>query len=239
VAKAELPPLTNGYPTFTLPHTFQMSPAGQDIGYIDVDNFGSPDFYVEFFASGSSSYCIIRDINNSYSGSQILTEFYSSAPNSPGSVVTGKAPLSIPGIPLTSILEKNELIGPISYGSSGSLAGFGGPDWYYNAFIFQNPIALFDAPLMANYSNGLLDGYLGTYYSGSGGWYYGWLNVEIAPDGQWVKINSAGHAATPGTPVPAGLNDPFAVPIPLIASILGFGLIGGGVFLRKRKMKVA
>jgi len=236
VVKAELPPLTNGYPTFTLPHTFQMSPANQNIGYINVDGFGGADYYIEFGSSGSYSYCRIRDYNASFSGNQVLTEFLSSPPPPPAPALAN-VPLSIPGQPFTAILQRNELIGPTSYDSPGSLEGFGGPDWYASSYIFQDPIGTPTAPLMANYSTGVYSGYLGIYYLGDGGWYYGWLNVEIDPNGQWVNINSAGHAAAPGTPVPAGLNDPFAVPIPLIASILGFGLIGGGIYLKRRKKK--
>jgi hypothetical protein len=243
-AKAELPPLTNGYPTFPLPHKFQMSPANQNIGYIDVDGFGGADFFVEFYSSGtgSSGYCLIRDCNSSYTGNLVLTEFYSPLPISPASVdpLSDKIPLSTAGEPFASLVEKGYIIGPLltspaTVGLSGIPSGM--KMWYYSPYIFQNPINPPNANLSGNYTNGIHSGYIGIQYSGNGGKYFGWLNVVIDDNEQWVLINSTGSASAPSSPVPAGLNDPFSVPIPIIASIFGFGLIGCGIFLKRRKKK--
>jgi hypothetical protein len=243
VVKAELPPLTNGYSTFPLPHKFQMTPAGQNVGYIDVDGNNTPDYLIQFYSSGigESGECQIVNYNSSYTGNQVLTEFYISQFKSPSTPSVEKIPLSTPGEPFTALLPAGEIIGPllISPGTGGltEILPEDNRMWYYAPYIFRVPFNPEDAPLASNFTDGNHTGYVGIHYQGDDGWYYGWLNVIIDDNEQWVLINSAGHASASDTPVPAGLNDPFAVPIPIIASILGFGLIGGGVYLKRRKKK--
>lgn len=222
VANAGLPPLTIS-PAITLPYTFN---APDYYGYLDVDGNGTLDYLVQFYPSGTGfstthTYCHIMGI----SGNQVLSEYVSGAV-APGTPLTqGKIPLSTAGTSFTTMLGKGDLI------SSSSTV------WTSNPLIFEHFSVGPDAPLGKNSSDGVNSGYMGIYYARGGNWYYGWINVVVDPAGQWVTLNSTGSASAPSTPVPAGLNDPFAVPIPIIASILGFGLIGGGVWLKRRKKK--
>ena len=106
---------------------------------------------------------------------------------------------------------------------------------HYVGTVSDNRNPEYDSPLTSSSKDGLSSGYVGVYFSGASGFMFGWLNVQIHNGGSSATINSTGLGTGPGIPVVAGLGDPFAVPFPLIASILGFGLIGGGVWLRKRK----
>jgi len=222
IAKAELPPLSDSPAIVSLPHTFSIS---DRYGSIDINRDGIKDFYVDFDSYGSSGggskYCNIR---GSIYGNSLLAE-YILPPGAPQSDVL--PPLSVSSIAYATLLERGTLVGttaPI------------GSYWQSNAFVFDQMGAP-KTPLHANFTDGLYSGYVGTYFGAGSNNHYGWLNVSIDPNENFVTINSAGYNPAPATPIPAGLNDPFAVPIPLIASILGFGLIGGGAYLRKRKKK--
>jgi hypothetical protein len=201
-----------------------------------MDGNSSEDFAVFFMytTSGGGTYHSYCEISGISSGNVILTEFESyDAPNPVTSL--NKPPLSLPGMPFTKILEKGDIIGPLDAPKGGLT--FIHDDWYETPYIFHYS-TIPTSPLGSNFTDDVFTGYLGVYYLGDGGnYYYGWLNVEIDPNGLWVKINSSGHASAADDSVPAGLNDPYPVPIPIIASILGFGLIGGGIYLKRRKRK--
>jgi hypothetical protein len=238
-AKAVLPPLGPPPPNpVTLPYVFNST---NYFGTINMDGNSSEDFFVYFMYTSTGggqyhSYCQISGIS---SGNEILTEFEGIF-GSPTSSSQTKPPLSdIPGTPFTKILSNGEIIGPLLESTSGlTFDPSGTPYWFPSPYIFEYTSGSLHEPLGSNFTDDVFAGYLGVHYLGDGGnWYYGWLNVEIDPLGMWVKINSSGHASAEDTPVPAGLNDPFAVPIPIIASILGFGLIGGGIYLKRRKEK--
>jgi hypothetical protein len=219
VAKAGLPPLKI-LPSVTLPYTFN---APDYNGYIDVDGNGTLDYLVQFYPSGTGfstthTYCHIMGI----SGNQVLSE-YITPPAAPAALS------ALSGTPLSTfatMLGKGDLI------SSSSTV------WTNNPLIFEHFSVVPDSPLGSNSTNGIYSGYMGIYYQGVGGGHYGWINVVIDPAGQWVTLNSTGSETTPGASIPAGLNDPFAVPIPIIASLLGFGLIGGGIWLKRRKKRL-
>lgn len=218
----------NGYPIVTLPYTFN---ATNSVGDIDVNNDGTADFYVNFYG-GSNNRCRIQGIDNSpsspgalsyvSSGNKVLTEFIG-APASPN----GGLQTSLPGTYYTSML---------SSGFSISSSVSGGLTWSSDALFFGNPI--FSPSLSGTYYSGANSGYVGVQFLIDGDQHYGWLNVVIDPNGQFVTINSAGYQASAGSPAIAGLNDPFAVPVPIIASLLGLAAIGGGIFFKRRKKNV-
>jgi len=64
--------------------------------------------------------------------------------------------------------------------------------------------------------------------------YYGWIEVLIDDEDQSVTVLSKGMAADPGQDIMAG--DAPVIPIPILASILGFGIIGLAA-MRKRIKK--
>jgi hypothetical protein len=227
VAKAVIPPVS-------LPHVFNAS---DSYGTINMDGNSSQDFSVFFMytTSGGGSYHSYCQITGISSGNEILSEFEPFPTAPPTAPSLDKTPLSSLGIAFTKILSKGDIIGPLEAPKGGlTVAPL---SWYESPYIFQyyNVPA---SPLGSNFTDNVFVGYLGIHYLGDGGnWYYGWLNVEIDPNGLWVKINSSGSASAADEPVPAGLNDPWPVPIPIIASILGFGLIGGGIYMKRRKKK--
>lgn len=217
------------YPTVTLPHTFNASSPG---GYIDVNNDGTPDFQVRITPG---EFAIMRGASPILSPSSpglmdvvlrnmLIVEDYGD-PRTPAS----EQPLetTTPEGTFVSILNRGELIGP-------SLSG---PQFWFpsTAVIFGEPLTASSPALSSSWATGVNSGYIGIQFYIGSQLYYGWLNLEIDPNMMWFKINSAGYPSTPSTPVPAGLNDPYAVPVPIIASLLGLGLIGGGVVVRKRR----
>jgi hypothetical protein len=141
---------------------------------------------------------------------------------------------AVSGEPFCRIMNKGELVGSETlYGDD--------VDWYEGAVsIYEsefNPEPA-DNSLQANSNeDGAMSGYIGLYFDISGQMHYGWINVEIGPGGEWVVLKSSGYEPVADTPIPAGLNDPYAVPVPFLASILGFSLIGAGAFWRSRKRK--
>lgn len=136
--------------------------------------------------------------------------------------------------PFCRIMRKGELVGPETfYGVD--VDWFDGSVNIYDSGYNPEPA---DNALHANsYEDGAMSGYIGLYFDISGQMHYGWINVEIGPGGEWVILKSSGYEPIADAPTPAGLNDPYAVPVPFIASILGFSLIGAGAFWRSRKRK--
>ncbi len=226
-AYAELPALTNGYPSVDLPQTFSLSNQG---GYIDLDGDGIDDYLVTFETLGGGNLCLIGAFGTQSSGSgnnSILTEF--EAINPPVST-PAKLGIVTPGATFCKILQKGEMVGPEEL--------YDEAVWFqYKSAIMYTGGPVGNAPALGsnNYADDVYSGYLGTYFSGETGWLYGWINVEIDPAHNWVTLHSSGIGTAPETAVPAGLGDPYSVPVPLIASIFGFGLIGSGVYLKRRK----
>lgn len=73
-------------------------------------------------------------------------------------------------------------------------------------------------------------------FEAADGLHYGWIPVTIDDDGEpSVTLGAPGFASTPDQTILAGTGT--AVPIPLIASLLGFGAIAGGIFLKRKKIK--
>lgn len=213
---AELPALKGSAPIVTLPHTFNIT---SSYGRIDINKDGTGDFEIEFDAFGSSGpySCNIDALNSN----RVIVEYGGIIPSAPGET---KAPLSA-GPRYVSLLERGELIGATLPEEM---------SWRWGGLIMGEPN--YKSPsLGATTQDGVYSGYIGTYFSAGTDHYYGWLNVEVDSNETWVTIHSAGYGTAPEAPVPAGLGDPFAVPVPLIASVLGLGLIGGGIFLKRRK----
>ncbi|HPR33911.1 MAG TPA: hypothetical protein PLK12_17545 [Prolixibacteraceae bacterium] len=231
-------------PAVTLPHRLSGM---EDIAPIDIDGDGVIDYYVIYLSNGTISMSFIEGSNPPISPeplpplglslpdpNRIIVE-YVSVPTPPGvsslSIPSplSSAPLESPsGPPFTRFMPYGEMIGSTAPGGS---------EWYEGAYIHVSE-GLIRTPLGANsYEDGVLSGYVGVYFDGLLGWTYGWINIEIAPDGSWVLIKSAGSSTTPGTPIPAGLGDPTVVPISILASLLGLGAIGGGVYFRRRNRK--
>ena len=213
-AKASLPALNDAPSTVALPYTFNLT---KSQGYIDINGDNTADFLVSFSSYSGDNFCTIEGAYYESSGRNlILTEGLKK--KSPGSL---QGPL--PGY--MSLLNSGELIGEDSW------------LWRAEATI-MGEMPDFDSPLQASFGTGAYSGYAGVvFYVGSQP-HYGWLNVQIDPSQQFVTINSAGYQASAGLPAVAGLNDPFAVPVPIIASLLGLAAIGGGIFLKRRKKKV-
>ncbi len=218
-----------GYPIVNLPYTFDATNTG---GCIDVDRNGFADFEVRF-ANGSPKRCRITGIEDAspspsgslsvtYSSNKILSEFLGEA-ESAGALGT---PLSPSGF-YTSMLSRG-------YSINGTTTG--GLRWESRSNFFGIPDT--SPGLSGTYYTGTQSGYVGVQFVSGGQLHYGWLNVVIDPSGQFVTINSAGYQASAGSTAIAGLNDPFAVPVPIIASLLGLAAIGGGVFFRRRKKSV-
>lgn len=215
----------------TLPHVFNHS---QPYGYIDMNNDGIPDFLARY-ASPDLAYILGGFIPPTAPSGPGLT-----TPASNMIVVETSGILPEPqqalqslqnGTPVgifSTFYQKGELIGP-------SLAD--PREWSTIAMFFGDIEPLGTPALNDTWVNGLTKGYVAVQFFIGAQLYYGWLNVEIDPNLMYFKINSSGYASAPSTPIPAGLNDPFAVPVPLIASILGMGLIGGGIVLRRRRKK--
>jgi hypothetical protein len=197
-----------------LPQT--MSIANQYV-YIDVNGDGIGDFIVQFVSNLNGSFCEIQ------------------APEAPGS---SSPALGVPSYEINKILYED--VTAIGYFTAilnqGDPVGSAGL-WYDNANIFRKSLSSSPPPpLASNYTNGAHHGFIGIHYSipSGGGMYYGWLPVQIASDGQSVIIGQGGSGTAPEQSVQAGIGGS-AVPFPLIASILGFGFVGGGIFLKRRK----
>jgi len=216
------------YPMVTLPQKFDASMPG---GYIDLNRDGTPDYQVRIepgelamirgtrplVGPAGSGLMDIPDRN------MLIVEFVGDpVPPTPQQPLEATDPEGT----FVSILSRGELIGP-------SLSE--PMDWYSGTAIIFGENEPTSPALNSSWANGVNKGYIGVQFYIGSQLYYGWLNLEIDPNLMWFKINSAGYASTPLTPVPAGLNDPYAVPVPIIASLLGLGLIGGGVVVRKRR----
>ncbi len=214
VAKASLPALNDSYPKASLPYTFNIT---KNLGAIDINGDNTTDFFVEFSSNSGDNLCTIEGAYYESSGRNlILTE--GSKKKSPGSLQG-----ALPGY--MSLLTSGESIGEDSW------------LWRAEATI-MGEMPDFDSPLQASFGTGAHSGYAGVQFYIGGQIHYGWLNVQIDPSEQFVTINSAGYQVSAGLPAVAGLNDPFAVPVPIIASLLGIAAIGGGIFLKRRKKKV-
>jgi LPXTG-motif cell wall-anchored protein len=216
VAKADdLPMLTPA----NFPFQFSVN-ADHNDRLIDIDENGTCDYRISFnhnpigtFCAISSSFCDSRNT--------VLSEIGSlTAP------VASNPPLSNSTIYYTTLLNSGDLI------SAGS-----GLWWGNGSHIFYKLDS--HAPLGSNFTTPKYSGYIGLHYYTSPSdlvGNYGWLSVDIDPALQYVTIGSAGHSESPGSGILAGTGSS-AVPIPLIASILGFGLVGGGIFFKRRKKK--
>lgn len=217
-------------PDFTLPHTF----SGDNVSsYIDVNNDGVRDFMVyfdsEFYTSGSGFWdgqCII---GNAIPSSGLATPGISSdnevlaedllPPESPTPALSSWGPS------FTSILDYGDQIGVFP---------LPGMNWSSDAYIFY--MGGYSAPLGGNYTDGKKTGYLGVKFVAADGLHYGWIPVTIDDDGEpSVTLGEPGIASIPDQAILAGSGT--AVPIPLIASLLGFGAIAGGIFLKRKKKK--
>ncbi len=208
--KAQLPEIVG------LPHTFNSSSTS---GLIDLDNNRTPDFWVDFYDNGSGNYaCIIMGgppIDSPSPGlttpgrNRIITEFEDSELSSENF--------------FSKILSTGDPI------SSASVI------WSEESYFFRNNPLTSPAPLSGTFYDGDYDGYIGVYFLGDDNeFHYGWISVTMDASGSFVTLGSSAYNPSPGQPFTAGASAT-PVPVPLIASILGFGLIGGGILLKRRK----
>ncbi len=221
--RAELPALTIDYSMVSLPEEFNGANSG---GYIDLDNNGTPDFLITF-----------SDYDSGYSSSRILGMGSLLSPSlgkkiSEGNKIVSERPLDTP--PTSSGLQDIPLYFT-SVLSAGELISEDADEWFFSSYFFRNTPPTSPAPLGGTFYDGDYEGYLGVYFLGDDNeFHYGWLSVELGPNGEYVKINGSAYNPSPGQPIIAGASAT-PVPVPLIASILGFGLIGGGILLKRRK----
>jgi hypothetical protein len=107
--------------------------------------------------------------------------------------------------------------------------------WYYFATI-ANFCGGMMAPLSSNHMEGETSGYLGLEFMGTSGTYYGWISVDIDDFNQTVTLgNTLGVGESPGSSVLTGSGS--VVPVPLIATAIGFMAIGTGLLFRRKRKK--
>lgn len=209
--------------------------------YLNIDGDETIDYEVRYENSEGSIFCGIYDFDfgPSMPGELsdpvgmdfnfILSDLFDFRP-----IIENSNPgeLAARGYPFCRILKKGELVGDLLlYGAD--------IEWIPFSLLYTNDFFLrVDNPLQANsFEDGVMSGYIGLYFDISGQMHYGWINVEIGPGGEWIVLKSSGYEPVEDSPIPAGLNDPYAVPVPFIASLLGLSLIGAGAFWRSRKRK--
>jgi hypothetical protein len=210
-------------PSFVeLPHTFNSS---NTYGDIDIDGDETADFYVyfsDFSSSGDIEYmCGISPA----SGNRLLIEGVQDS-----NPMSGTTPLSFSSSPSSwvSILTYGTSIGPDEPGDS---------FWSnYGELIAWNYPYGGDSPAPSEPFTLRNNGYIGLgYYRGSE-LYYAWISVSVDNNAPSVTLGAAGSAPTPGTPILAGSGSG-VVPVPLIASLIGFMAIGSGAWLRLRRKR--
>ena len=200
-----------------LPHTFSTS---STYGDIDLDGDETPDFtvYFSYYSfSGELDYsCHIQSAN---SGNLILIEG-----EDPRNPVSGTPPLS----------GSFNWVNILPYGFSiestpplGSRWDDGAPIAWDNSIPLAPPTASFmDSP----------NGYIGVQYYIGTDLYYAWISVSVDDDEPSVTLGGTVSAPMPNTPILAGSGSG-VVPVPLIASIIGFMAIGSGAWLRIRRKR--
>ncbi|MBP7507075.1 MAG: hypothetical protein KA807_04585 [Prolixibacteraceae bacterium] len=217
--KAQLPDLTGGFEIADFPATFNSTHLQ---GAIDVDENGTPDYLI-IFSTEHPGATICSAIISPRQGLTISTNPNTILFDMPiGTPLSGQRLQSM-SFYLTKILSAGEIIGSSE------------TNWYNIANFFGTMYLDSPAPLQGNFNNGVYAGYVGINFIGlNNQFYYGWLNVTMDPNKNFLTINSAGYNPVPGQPIAAGAGGT-AVPVPFIASILGFGLIGGGIWIKRRK----
>ncbi|MBN1924873.1 MAG: hypothetical protein JW798_03480 [Prolixibacteraceae bacterium] len=220
-------------PIVILPHTFGSA---SPIGAIDIDQDGTGDFIIEYVNDSWGFYFELVHVGTF---NEFLAEYV--PPIAPAASTEGTPPLSLIFSLYASILPYGTEIEKITSPASPAMLERmpSGPNWANYAHIIYRYTGAPTAPLTTTAQQGAYDGYIGVNFQASTGWHNGWLHVlidEITPS---VTVLSAGMGSAPGDPVYAGAGDPYAsaVPIPLIASILGMVAIGSGVIIQKRRKK--
>jgi len=204
-------------PSFVeLPHTFNSS---NDYGNIDLDGDETPDFTVYFSyysSSGEMSYnCHIRSANS-------------------GNLVLIADEVARNPSPIPTLTERPDWVDILTYGTSiGSIPPLGSM-WYEDGTIAYSN-SLVSPPLTAPFFI-LSNGYIGVQYLSDGDLYYAWISVSVDDDEPSVTLGGSVSAPTPDTPILAGSGSG-VVPVPLIASIIGFMAIGSGAWLRSRRKR--
>ncbi len=198
-----------------LPHTFNSS---TPLSFIDLDNNRTPDYVIQFGNWGEGFYaCLIESaIGGSFSQTPGLT---TPARNR----IISEASEWNSELYLSKILSTGDLISSTSV------------NWVDESYFFRNTPPASPAPLGGTFYDGDYDGYIGVYFLGDDNeFHYGWISVTMDASGSFVTLGSSAYNPSPGQPFTAGASAT-PVPVPLIASILGFGLIGGGILLKRRK----
>lgn len=197
--------------------------------YLDVNDDGTRDFRVSYSSLSSTSFTC-----NIYSGyiaapgapltglsreSKVMYEEVG-APDSPPQ---SPAPLSFPTIEYATLLTTGNIINSEQ-------------QWGYGAYIAGGDYLLPLAPT-DTYNDGVTDGYMGIEYSEGSETYYGWIQTQIDDVAMTVTLNSMWLSPAPSAPAFAGLTNGSTVPVPFLASIAGFLVIGASLFFRRKRKR--
>ena len=209
-------------PIVELPQKFNASNSD---GRIDINGDETIDFEVyfnDFSSSGDIEYfCEIYPA----SGNRILIEGEPTL-----SPMSGSTPLSFSSSPSSwvSILAYGTSIGSDEPGDSFW--------WNFGEYLAWNFPYGGDSPAPSEPFTLRNNGYIGVKYYSSGDLYYAWISVSVDDDEPSVTLGGSVSAPTPDTPILAG-SCSGVVPVPLIASIIGFMAIGSGAWLRIRRKR--
>lgn len=232
------PPIVPIYTPSDLPQTVNST---QNVFALDMDDDGFPEILIGIGDISGNPLMIISDAyspvlvgssvfpprpNSLFTISFLFVEDTDSIPPIMGGIESGFTTLYSLGQTIyldTTLIGGSGLTPPISPLSLIALPG------------------MLLAPPSDSYLDGMKQGYIGfciTNLSGSE-IYNGWIEVSEIDDNlvdPSLTIGSAYMSPVPFAPVMAGLSAS-TVPIPLIASIAGFLVIGASFFFRRRRKK--
>jgi hypothetical protein len=190
----------------SLPFTFSMLDNHQT-RFIDVDGNGVADYRITFYHSSTEAYCWIRT---------------PVPPTAPEPFAQGLLS-TINLVPINEVLlEDRKYTSFLPHGSSIGLNTPSGTGslWYMEGCIFTYSYSQ-GATLGSSSIDEATSGYIGYQFDIDGSDHYGWLYTTINDGGNSVTIGPIGSSPSMGSAILAGSGSS-AVPIPIIASILGF-----------------
>ncbi len=199
---------------------------------LDVNDDGTRDFRVSYSSLSSTSFtCEIytmyllaapgAPLTATSRESKVMYEEVGAPDSPPQSPV----PLSSPTIEYATLLTTGSIINSEQ-------------QWGHGAFIAGDNV-FFSPPLAPTdtYNDGVTDGYMGIEYTVGSETYYGWIQTQIDDVAMTVTLNSMWLSPAPSAPAFAGLTNGSTVPVPFLASIAGFLVIGASLFFRRKRKK--
>jgi hypothetical protein len=178
--------------------------------FVDIDSNGEIDFLG-----------IVVGYSGSFYGSFYQYKYFLF-----GSYESGRM-VEIDGYAYYPIIKKfflNENIGPLASSSSYGM-------------ISEYSEGGFTSPPMAPFNPSNDTGYIGVSVDDGGGPKYGWVNIQISEEGDFIEFISAGSESVPNRSILAGSSA--TVPLLPIASAAGLGLIGLMAAMKKRRKLTA